>query len=88
MLGQLVVAQLRPRASFAFATVGTGASTTVRTRRARASLYLRLAERHRERREDPRLVAALVRAAWRAHAEADDAIDAGSGMSDRQRQSA
>lgn len=38
-----------------------------------ARLFLLLAERHRANGHDNKLVAALVRAAWRAHEKADTA---------------
>ena len=83
MLGQLVVSQLR-RPFAAFASAGRSAPSSapmasVRTlpaHRALARFYLDMADRHRERRDDPRLIAALVRAAWRAHEKADAALDA------------
>ncbi len=43
--------------------------------RRKALLYLMMAERHRAQRDDARVIAALVRAAWHAHAEADKALD-------------
>lgn len=49
-------------------------STSAAERRRRdARLYIALAERHIARGDSERLVATLVRAAWRAHAEADAA---------------
>ena len=44
--------------------------------RRKALLMLMMAERHRAQRGDAQLVASLVRAAWRAHEEADRALDA------------
>ena len=44
--------------------------------RRRALLFLELASCHRARGDDPRLVAALVRAAWRQHEQADAARQA------------
>jgi hypothetical protein len=53
------------------------ASSRVKSMRQRrkALLYLMMAERHRAKRDDARVIAALVRAAWRAHEEADQALD-------------
>lgn len=42
--------------------------------RRKALLYLMMADRHRAQRTDAELVASLVRAAWRAHEQADAAI--------------
>lgn len=45
------------------------------TARERARLYIHIAERQRASGGDATLIAALVRAAWRAHAQADAACD-------------
>jgi hypothetical protein len=49
----------------------TASRQPVRRARRKARIYIAAAERHLARGEDSRLVAALVRAAWRAHEEAD-----------------
>jgi hypothetical protein len=46
-------------------------SAAARRRRRDARLFIALAERHIARGDDDQLVATLVRAAWRAHEEAD-----------------
>lgn len=45
--------------------------TSTRERRGRARLYIAIAERHLAKGDDAGLVAALVRAAWREHRQAD-----------------